>query len=215
MHTLLAAGICSCSDPSPMEELILWGTQISYSSLLGCTQLQLLHLPLCCRIQHFVPKPSSAQPGACVLISLGCCMQHEQRVSKEGGFLRLEPCENLLLGQTFALQGLASAPGRDGVITLRSRSCQDAVSGECCFFPASSALQQPGSLFCLFFWSLPLFLWNSVQHEHSRDPRGSAALWRRRLVLCQILCWGKAEGNPFCSVSARAVGKSHARCSSP
>lgn len=118
--------------------------------------------------------------------------------------------------------GFGSAWGRDGVIALeRTGFSQCPVPGSS---PASSALPASSSctgaawqgffFFSTFFYLFPFFFWNPVQQEHSRDPRGFAAVQRRCLVLCQILCWGRAGGNPFCNVSAGAVGKSPAKCSS-
>ena len=142
-------------------------------------------------------------------------------VSEGRGFLQLELCTNLLSGQTFAPKGLAGAPGRGwchrfGEQKLSRHSACGAVASFPCQLITPRLLQPHGSSLAAFFpffkFSLSLFFWNPVQHEHSRDPKGFAAI---RLVLCQILRWGKAGGNPFCNVSSGAVGKNHARCSSP
>lgn len=67
--------------------------------------------------------------------------------------------------------------------------------------------------FCLICFLFPFFLLEARTARAQRDSGGFAAIQRRRLVLCQLLCWGKAGGNPFCNVSTGAVGRRYVECS--
>lgn len=161
----------------------------------------------------------AAQLGSQLLFSSGCCVQCEQTVSEWGDFLQWSHVKTRNPG--LALEGLA-VWGRDGDMAWSSQAigmqpvlCAGVFS---CQLSTPSLLQLHGSSLAGSFLSIFLYLSpffsGSLYTKNIAGIPGGLLLSREDTLFSARSCSARAGGNPFRNVSAGAVGKSPAKCSS-